>query len=1097
MMSKQSSHLLAAIRRLVRPSGRTKVAELGGDGKDTQFEQAFSNLAHAFLKDKAPSLLDYEVGFQLMERNEDNTKAVGIFGFKVGSQWLYAPCFFLSGDLKGHELLYIKNQDQFLPLKENWLNHLLQKRPNILGKEVEPNLTRLGVMSPELSAFSRPPSKYASHVKVGGVSVPTEMVPGMAAFAHFGRTNPLTDPKYKDVIDVPTFLKKEGQAVIVSLIRDLMAFPKLASAFEKFYGGLGCIQDAIKEAKAREARLSDILSKEGLARLEFGQMSPDQRGQAPSQANGGVLSTGHDAFSSLDGYIQRPAWDRSRQQFYKTAFKDPTSPLTMEPPAIAPAPRPSGVPLAQPPEPPEIAPAPRPAGGSLPSATNPGSMGGGVLTSAPQVPPGGSPIRPGPTGAENPYGTGESGMTGGAGTGAPSIEEAPGGAVPPPPPRGFIGRNLDRANNWLDGHASWLPSKLPGGRATSALLGVGGIAAMMSMMAARRRKKNRDEQLAAMMAKESGSRQYKRRGPEGPFEQFIGPANTSKKKGAPRSVLDVESTGSSVVEKKGALAIITHETFAVSGVMEDISDEEKAKVKLEGVAFRDERPENSIAYEVTGPLKLSTPHETGIYHMLTQPGTFEECLVVIGPQGPKGAADFATVFATSGKKKWLNIHPAHLWCKSDEVSPEAYRKWLDGLSKPGSLKPSYSAVYMLVGPNGDCTLPFEVRKAIGGDDAVDSYEVSFRDWASRSRPGNLPAVASRSGYDDSLSYCCSNWYHNLHITNKEGGRIRTTGSGVYVPGDYKLVTLLADDDKEDERPRSYRSDSSDPQPLNPGTMLDVTKAIYEKTAELRIVHSGTVVEVNGYPMDREYVVGHLVRDWALKEKQARDLVKNALDARRFTCRVKLAAGLPDDPTAYHVGWLRDVDDMIKQAIPGDPMDPMMQGMTSAPPFPSPPTGSEPTLNGSVPAQYPQSETVPAMPANPATNNTAAYDPRTPPDPQTMQTGMQAAQTGQKEVFDTAMVGSLLKAVRDDTMVDRHLGDLMKGLDRIGRILFSFYWHGEEFQERYGKKDMPELEDSLRNAFEQLGDVVLFLKQKTVEPFPEEAAGADLSSTAQV
>lgn len=723
-------------------------------------------------------------------------------------------------------------------------------------------------------------------------------------------------------------------------------------------------------------------------------------------------------------------------------------------------------------------------------------MGGGFGTGAPQIPPGQSPIQPVPGGADaNVYGQGGTGMVGGVGTGAPSAEEAPGYA-PPRPPRGFIGRNLDRANTWLDSHAKWLPSKLPGGRATSAMLGVGGIAALMSMAAARRRKKTRDERLAAMMAKESGSSQFKRRGDAGPFEQLVGPANTVKKKGAPRSVLDVEPTGSSVVEKQGALAIITNETFASSGVMEDISDEEKAKVKLEGVAFRDERPENSIAYEVTGPLKLSTPHETGIYHLLTQPGTFEECLVVLGPQGPKGAADFATVFATNGEKKWLNIHPAHLWCKSDEVSPEAYRKWLDGLSKPGSLKPSYSAVYMLVGPNGDCTLPFEVRKAIGGDDAVDSYEVNFRDWASRSRPGNLPAIADRYSYGGAMECCGPGGYDTLHITNKEGGRIRTMGNGIYVPGDYKLVTLKADNDKDDDRPRPYYSDSSDPQPLNPGTMLDVTKAIYEKTAELRINHSGTVVEVNGYPMDREYVVGHLVRDWALKEKQARDLVKLARENRRLSCRVKLASGLPADPTAYHVGWLRDVEAMLKEAAPGDPMDPSMAPVTSAPPFPAPPVGSESTLQGSVPSQYPQSETVPVMQNSPAQNNTSVYDPRLPPDPQTMQAGMQAAQTGQKEVFDTAMVGSMLKAVRDDTMVDRHLGDLMKGLDRLGRILFSFYWHGEEFQERYGKKDMPELEDSLRNAFEQLGDVVLFLKQKTVEPFPEEAAGADLGATAE-
>src|SRR5688572_21129501 len=78
-----------------------------------------------------------------------------------------------------------------------------------------------------------------------------------------------------------------------------------------------------------------------------------------------------------------------------------------------------------------------------------------------------------------------------------------------------------------------------------------------------------------------------------------------------------------------------------------------------------------------------------------------------------------------------------------------------------------------------------------------------------------------------------------------------------------------------------------------------------------------------------------------------------------------------------------------------------------------------------------------------------------------------------------MIGSMLKAVRQDSLVDRYLGDLMKALDKLGRILFMFYWHQEEFEDRYGKQDLPELEDSLRNAFEVLGDVCLFLKEKQV------------------
>ena len=46
---------------------------------------------------------------------------------------------------------------------------------------------------------------------------------------------------------------------------------------------------------------------------------------------------------------------------------------------------------------------------------------------------------------------------------------------------------------------------------------------------------------------------------------------------------------------------------------------------------------------------------------------------------------------------------------------------------------------------------------------------------------------------------------------------------------------------------------------------------------------------------------------------------------------------------------------------------------------------------------------------------------------TMGTAQQASQEGQKEVFDTSMIGGLLKAVRQDSLVDRYLGDLMKAL----------------------------------------------------------------------
>jgi hypothetical protein len=99
---------------------------------------------------------------------------------------------------------------------------------------------------------------------------------------------------------------------------------------------------------------------------------------------------------------------------------------------------------------------------------------------------------------------------------------------------------------------------------------------------------------------------------------------------------------------------------------------------------------------------------------------------------------------------------------------------------------------------------------------------------------------------------------------------------------------------------------------------------------------------------------------------------------------------------------------------------------------------------------------------PQQGNETQYD----PDPQKDKTqnvqGMiqGAAQTGQKEIFDTAIIGGLLKQVDSGALVDKYIGDMILGMDRVGRVLFLFYQHGQDFKQRYGDEDMQELEDSL-------------------------------------
>ncbi len=194
-------------------------------GGDMPFEQALSSLGHAVLKDKAPGLLDYEIGFQVVDKNDDNTRAVGVFGFKVGRQWLYAPIFFIEGDIKGQDLLYIKDEDLFVPMKENWLNYLIGKKPTVLGKQVGRDLSRQGVVSPNFFQFSKSPSKYAAA---------EDWLSGfLPAFGHAVTTTPdLASPQ---AMDLPTFLKTAGVVAVQALHSLVTDYPSLLQGIDRFY----------------------------------------------------------------------------------------------------------------------------------------------------------------------------------------------------------------------------------------------------------------------------------------------------------------------------------------------------------------------------------------------------------------------------------------------------------------------------------------------------------------------------------------------------------------------------------------------------------------------------------------------------------------------------------------------------------------------------------------------------------------------------------------------------------------------------------------------------------------------------------------------
>lgn len=254
-----------------------------------------------------------------------------------------------------------------------------------------------------------------------------------------------------------------------------------------------------------------------------------------------------------------------------------------------------------------------------------------------------------------------------------------------------------------------------------------------------------------------------------------------------------------------------------------------------------------------------------------------------------------------------------------------------------------------------------------------------------------------------------------------------------------------------------------------GTPQDALRAVYAETQAFKIHYDGGSFSING-KQARTHVptLVALVRDHGFREADARFLMKRAEAKQVYRCRVKYA-----NPYLTEQG-------------------------PSAPVIPEPEYSDYNPMGARTPTQSMQEQLLSVPQLDSSLTDRTIYNPSPDytPDPMDTQKIDSAMRSGQRELFDTAMIGQMLRTVNDDAMIDQYLPELIKGMDRLGRILFQFYWHGDAFAERYGKADMPELEDSLRNVFDGTGDVVQFLQQKSIQPYPEEVAhSTDLADVA--
>jgi hypothetical protein len=106
---------------------------------DVEVEKQFRDLAYGFVQNKARVLMEapYRIGFEIVYKNDDNSRMVGIFAFRVGDRLLYAPVFFYEGEVKGADLLYCHDEKMFKPLTPEWIKYIISEAESVEGKGID------------------------------------------------------------------------------------------------------------------------------------------------------------------------------------------------------------------------------------------------------------------------------------------------------------------------------------------------------------------------------------------------------------------------------------------------------------------------------------------------------------------------------------------------------------------------------------------------------------------------------------------------------------------------------------------------------------------------------------------------------------------------------------------------------------------------------------------------------------------------------------------------------------------------------------------------------------------------------------------------
>lgn len=88
------------------------------------------------------------MAFQLIDKNDENTRALGVSINRLDKQFIQVPSFFNNGKIKTGDMMYVPSIDMFRPMSDAWLADVKNMTLSDSGEAVKPEQANAGAATP-------------------------------------------------------------------------------------------------------------------------------------------------------------------------------------------------------------------------------------------------------------------------------------------------------------------------------------------------------------------------------------------------------------------------------------------------------------------------------------------------------------------------------------------------------------------------------------------------------------------------------------------------------------------------------------------------------------------------------------------------------------------------------------------------------------------------------------------------------------------------------------------------------------------------------------------------------------------------------------